>query len=176
MICAFGAVIGAFFAITTLAGRSISDARSYITECFVRATDCPRTPVWIFEVRPAVLAIAMVDHNIGNWLDSTLEQNFEGSTMFRERSIAIVETKVFFWVVACAEFPRIRRRRHPDQIEMTVTNGWRHTLNDRVPVLIAVTRELHRMPVPVGFPVESLQHDPVVFESGLAPQRSAAAK
>ena len=41
-------------------------------------------------------------------------------------------------------------------------------LNDCVPVFVAIIRKLFRVTVLIGFPIESLKHDTVVFEASLA--------
>ena len=49
-------------------------------------------------------------------------------------------------------------------------------LNDCVPVFVAIIRKLFRVTVPIGFPIESLKHDTVIFEASLAQNRRCAAK
>ena len=41
-------------------------------------------------------------------------------------------------------------------------------------LFVAVIRKLFRVAVPIGFPIESLKHDTVVFEAGLGQRRRCA--
>src|SRR5271165_6504157 len=95
-------IVGTFLAVAALICRSIGDSRSHVGERLIRAADRPSTPVGIPEVSPARLAIPMIDYNVGHRLDSVLEQRLQRGAMFRKGAVAVVQSKIFFWVVARA--------------------------------------------------------------------------
>jgi hypothetical protein len=116
-------------------------------------------------------AVAVIDHHVGDRLHGVSEQAGQHRQVLRQIAVAVTQVEVFLRIVSGAVRARERGRRQPDQIETAVTDGWRLLRDDPVPALGAVAREFLRMAVPIGLPVEPLQHDAVVLEAGLRAHR-----
>src|SRR4029077_1198537 len=112
-------------------------------------------------------AIPVIDHNIRYRFNTVLKKNCEGRSMFIEGAVTIVETKIFSRIIACTISPCIGGRRQPDQIEVTGPDGAGDVFDDDIPVILAISRKLLGVAMPIGFPIKSLQHYPIVLESCL---------
>ena len=112
----------------------------------------------------------MIDDDVRHRLDSVLKQRLEGRAVLVEAAVTIVQSKILLGVIARAEIAGVGGRWHPDQVETAILEGGRNAFHDLVPALVAKIRKLRGTPVPVRFPVKSLQHDAIVFEARLRPQ------
>src|SRR5262249_28845329 len=133
-----GAAMPRVLARALLASPALLDGRvrnpgGGVLESLVRLADRPGAPVWMLEVRPARQPVAVIDDDIRDRFDATLEQRFEHRPVLREGSIAVVQSEVLFGVVAGAELPGERRGRQPDQIEPPLANRDRVLAHDPVP-------------------------------------------
>ena len=140
---------------------------SRIRERLIVTCDCPSTPVGVPEVRPGLGAIPVIDDDVGDRLDPVVEQRCQHRALLSKITIAVVQVEVSLGIISRAVGAGERRRRQPYQVEASLTYRRGLVSDDLVPRLRAETGELLRMPMSVGFPIKSLQHDSIVIETRL---------
>src|SRR5262249_42866000 len=65
--------------------------RTIVEKRFIEPANGRRVPRWIDEIGPVLVAVAMIDHDIGNRLDALVEKGLQHAAVLGKRPIAVAQ-------------------------------------------------------------------------------------